>query len=150
MAASRHRRCENFRPIPSTSRAVKASSFSALKILQIVQTLDPKVGGVAPAVSALSRGLARRGHKIDIVTLDEPGSLSPNDSGLTVHALGRGRTSYQYSKQFVEWLQEHGASYDRVIVNGLWQHQGFATWQQLGGSDTPYYDFLHGMLEPRF
>jgi len=41
-----------------------------VRILQTVQTLDPTVGGVGPAVMALSRGLLRKGHEIDIVTLD--------------------------------------------------------------------------------
>jgi glycosyltransferase involved in cell wall biosynthesis len=120
-----------------------------LKILQIVQTLDPRIGGVAPAVVALSRGLARRGHKIDIVTLDQPGAHS-KDADLTVHALGHGLTSYQYSRNLASWLSQHRSDYDRVIVNGLWQHQGIIAWREFAGSSTPYYVFPHGMLDPWF
>ncbi len=136
---------------------------SALKILQIVQTLDPSVGGVAPAVLALSRGLARRGHKIDIVVLDGPevvaavGDRGPASAGsattgvdLTVYALGTGLTSYRYSKALTNWLRDYGENYDCVIVNGLWQYLSFAAWRRYSGTSTPYYVFPHGMLDPWF
>jgi glycosyltransferase involved in cell wall biosynthesis len=136
---------------------------STLKILQMVQTLDPSVGGVAPAVLALSRALARRGHKIDIVTLDEPDAVAcgrdaelrsataaTGDIDLTVHALGTGLTSYRYSNRLMPWLRKRGENYDRVIVNGLWQYLSFAAWRRYAGTSTPYYVFPHGMLDPWF
>lgn len=123
---------------------------SVLKILQMVHTLDPSVGGVAPALLALSRGLARRGHKIDIVALDDPASPWLADIDLTVHALGTGITSYRYSNKLSPWLRAHGGEYDRVIVNGLWQHLSFAAWRRFAGSSIPYYVFPHGMLDPWF
>ena len=129
--------------------------FSALKILQLVHTLDPSVGGVAAAVLALSRGLARRGHKLDVVVLDEPDVVAgvadrgPADN-ITVHALGSGLTSYRYSCTLWPWLRQHGGDYDRVIVNGIWQYLSFAAWRRYAGSSIPYYVFPHGMLDPWF
>jgi len=123
---------------------------SSLKILQMVHTLDPSVGGVAAAVLELSRRLARRGHKIDIVVLDDPNAASIKDVDLTVHALGAGSTSYRYSSALMPWLQKHGGDYDRVIVNGLWQYLSFAAWRRYAGSSIPYYVFPHGMLDPWF
>jgi glycosyltransferase involved in cell wall biosynthesis len=124
---------------------------SALKILQVVQTLDPSIGGVAPAVVALSRGLVRRGHRVDIVTLDEPhASYACHAPELSVHALGHGLTSYRYSRTLAKWLRQHGAEYDRVIVNGLWQYLSFVAWRRFRGTSTPYYVFPHGMLDPWF
>jgi len=75
-----------------------------------VHTLDPSVGGVAAAVLALSRGLARRGHKLDVVVLDEPDVVAAvADRGpevnITVHALGSGLTSYRYSCTLWPWLR---------------------------------------------
>ncbi|HYR22628.1 MAG TPA: glycosyltransferase [Chthoniobacterales bacterium] len=121
-----------------------------MKILQLVHTLDPSVGGVATSVLALSRGMARRGHKIDIVVLDEPSASWMKDVDLTVHALGSGRTSYRYSRAFLPWLREHGGDYDRVIVNGIWQYLSFAAWRRYAGSSIPYFVFPHGMLDPWF
>ncbi len=123
---------------------------SALKILQLVHTLDPSVGGVATSVLALSRGMARRGHKIDIVVLDEPSASWIKDVDLTVHALGRGFTNYRYSRALLPWLREHGGDYDRVIVNGIWQYLSFAAWRRYAGSSIPYFVFPHGMLDPWF
>jgi glycosyltransferase involved in cell wall biosynthesis len=126
-----------------------------LKILQLVHTLDPSVGGVAAAVLALSRGLARRGHKLDVVVLDEPDVVAavadrgPADN-ITVHALGSGLTSYRYSRTLRPWLRQHGGDYDRVIVNGIWQYLSFAAWRRYAGSSVAYYVFPHGMLDPWF
>ena len=129
--------------------------FRALKILQLVHTLDPSVGGVAAAVLALSRGLARRGHKLDVVVLDEPDVVAavadrgPADN-ITVHTLGSGLTSYRYSRTLWPWLRQHGGDYDRVIVNGIWQYLSFAAWRRYAGPSIPYYVFPHGMLDPWF
>jgi len=125
-------------------------SPSTLKILQLVHTLDPSVGGVAAAVVSLSRGMAERGHKIDIVVLDDPDAPWLRDIGLTVHALGAGPTSYRYSSKLLPWLKEHGGNYDRVVVNGIWQYLSFAAWLRYAGSATPYFVFPHGMLDPWF
>ena len=124
--------------------------FSALKILQLVHTLDPSVGGVAAAVLALSRGLARRGHKLDIVVLDDSASPWLVDIALPIHALGAGLTSYRYSSKLLPWLKKQGRDYDRVIVNGIWQYLSFAAWRRYAGSSIPYYVFPHGMLDPWF
>ena len=115
-----------------------------------MHTLDPSVGGVATSVLALSRGLARRGHKIDIVVLDDAAAAWIKNVDLTVHALGAGRTSYRYSRALFPWLREHGGDYDRVIVNGIWQYLSFAAWRRYAGSSIPYYVFPHGMLDPWF
>lgn len=123
---------------------------SALKVLQLVHTLDPSVGGVATAVLGLSRGLARRGHKIDIVVLDDPGAPWLANIGLPGQALGAGLTSYRYSPKLLPWLKEHGGDYDRVIVNGIWQYLSFAAWRRYAGSAIPYFVFPHGMLDPWF
>ena len=113
-------------------------------------TLDPSVGGVGPAVTALSRGIAGRGHTVDILALDDPGAPWLKLNGLNIFAIGRGLTGYQYSPQLRRWLREHGAKYNRIIVNGLWQYPNLAVWQEFARTSTPYYVFPHGMLDPWF
>ena len=126
------------------------NSLLTVKILQIVQTLDPAVGGVAPAILGLSREMARQGHGIEIATLDPPAAPWLTDLDLTVHALGPGLTSYRYSRRLANWLRKRTRDYDRVLVNGLWQYPGFTAWRQFRRSPTPYYVFPHGMLDPWF
>lgn len=120
-----------------------------LRILQLVQTLNPSVGGVAPAVLELSRCLVSRGHQVDIVTLDDPQSAAAA-TALRIHALGRGLTSYRYSSKLLPWLKKHGGDCDCVFVHGLWQYIGFAAWRRYAGTAIPYFVFPHGMLDPWF
>ena len=94
--------------------------------------------------------MAQRGHKIDIVVLDDPNAAWTTNVDLTVHALGSGVGSYRYSKALIPWLRKHGGDYDRVIVNGIWQYLSFAAWRRYAGSAIPYYVFPHGMLDPWF
>jgi glycosyltransferase involved in cell wall biosynthesis len=121
-----------------------------VKILQVIPTLEPSVGGVAPAMLGLSRGLIRRGHEVEVVTLDPPSSEWLRGMNWPVHAMGRGLTKYGYSPALDRWLKEYGQSYERVIVNGVWQYPGFAVWRWFRRSETPYYVFPHGMLDPWF
>ncbi|HEX8280535.1 MAG TPA: glycosyltransferase, partial [Chthoniobacterales bacterium] len=121
-----------------------------MKILQMVQTLDPSTGGVARAVLSLSQALASRGHATEIVSLDEPRARWVAEAGLPVHALGAGLTSYRYSRTLLPRLREAARAFDRVIVNGLWQYQSFAAWRAFRRAAVPYFVFPHGMLDPWF
>jgi glycosyltransferase involved in cell wall biosynthesis len=162
MEACRRGPSKDFLPTVNIFSERKASLSSSLKVLQLIQTLDPSVGGVAPAVLALSRGLARRGHQVDIVVLDDAESVAgvadagprsttaATNTNLKIHALGAGVTSYRYSSALTNWLRDRGENYDRVIVNGLWQYMGFAAWRRYARTSTPYYVFPHGMLDPWF
>ena len=121
-----------------------------MKILQVIPTLEPSVGGVAPAMLALSRGLARRGHQVEIVVLDPSSAEWLHPIDLPVHAVGRGLTNYRYAPALDQWLQANGDNYDCVIVNGVWQYPGFAVWRHFRRTGLPYYVFPHGMLDPWF
>lgn len=121
-----------------------------MRILQTVQTLDVRTGGVVQAVLSLGEALRAKGHEVEIITLDPPGSEHSHATHLPVHALGTGKPGYGYAPALLPWLQEHGARFDRVIVNGLWQYPGFAIWRRFAGTRTPYFVFPHGMLDPWF
>jgi glycosyltransferase involved in cell wall biosynthesis len=64
--------------------------------------------------------------------------------------MGPVRSKFGYSGRLVPWLAEHRRNYNAVIVSGLWQYSGFGVWQALRGTDTPYFVFPHGMLDPWF
>ncbi|MFL6583903.1 MAG: glycosyltransferase [Chthoniobacterales bacterium] len=121
-----------------------------MKILQIVQTLDPRTGGVARAVLAMSGVLADRGEEVEIVALDEPAAPWLRDLRVNVHGLGVGLTSYRYSRKLLPWLRQHAARFDCVIVNGLWQYLSFASWRAFADTPIPYFVYPHGMLDPWF
>jgi glycosyltransferase involved in cell wall biosynthesis len=48
------------------------------------------------------------------------------------------------------WLLDNATRFEAVIVDGLWQYNGFAVWQALRKTATPYFVFTHGMLDPWF
>ena len=139
---------------PSTAREARAlpgpDCTRPVKILQLVQTLDPSTGGVARAVVTLSHALVTLGHSIEIVTLDEPDATWLQKIQIPVHPLTAGLTSYRYSKNLLPWLRKNGGSYDRVVVHGIWQYLSFAAWRRYAGTEIPYYVFPHGMLDPWF
>ena len=121
-----------------------------MRILQTVQTLDVRTGGVVRAVLLLGEALAAKGHEVEIITLDPPGSEHVNATQLKVHALGTGKPGYGFAPDLLPWLKANGRAFDRVIVNGMWQYPGFAVWRAFAGSETPYFVFPHGMLDPWF
>ena len=64
--------------------------------------------------------------------------------------LVRAAASYGYTPRFSRWIRERHATYDAVIVQGIWQYNSFGVWRALRGTPTPYFVFPHGMLDPWF
>jgi glycosyltransferase involved in cell wall biosynthesis len=121
-----------------------------MRILRCVRSLDPATGGPTESIKQSSLALAARGHDVEVITLDAPGSTWLADFPVTVHALGPGRRSYGYSPRYLPWLKDRHRDYDAVIVHGLWQYTSFGAWRALHRTSTPYFVFPHGMLDPWF
>jgi glycosyltransferase involved in cell wall biosynthesis len=121
-----------------------------MKILRSIHTVNPALGGPIESVKQSSAVLARRGHAVEIISLDAPGDPWVGDSPVPVHALGPGRGGYGYTSHFSDWIKTRRAQYDAVIVHGIWQYSSFGVWRALSGSATPYFVFPHGMLDPWF
>jgi glycosyltransferase involved in cell wall biosynthesis len=121
-----------------------------MKILQVISTLDPSLGGQLEALLQTSRALDELGHLSEVVTqdgLDEPWIAS---FPAVVHALGPSMGKYRYNGQFIPWLKSHTNDYDAVLVHGIWQFQSFGTWLATGRNSRPYFVFVHGALDPWF
>jgi len=121
-----------------------------MKILRSIHSVNPALGGPIESVTQSSALLARRGHDVEIVSLDAPTDSWVRDCPMPVHALGPGRGSYGYAPAFSRWIRERSAGYDAVIVQGLWQYSSFGVWRALRKTPTPYFVFPHGMLDPWF
>jgi glycosyltransferase involved in cell wall biosynthesis len=121
-----------------------------MRFLHSIHTVNPALGGVIESVKQTSAVLARRGHGVEIISLDAPDDPWVRDCSVTVHALGRGRGGYGYAPRFCRWIKEHRSEYDAVIVHGIWQYHSFGVWRALAGTGTPYFVFPHGMLDPWF
>lgn len=121
-----------------------------MKLLQMIPSLNPDLGGVVAAVRLASDAMRANGHRVVILTLDDPSAPWLNEMGDEVIALGPVQSHYGYSPGLVPWLKSHVREYDAVLVNGLWQYVGFAAWRALSDGAVPYFVFPHGMLDPWF
>jgi glycosyltransferase involved in cell wall biosynthesis len=121
-----------------------------MKILHVISSVDPKGGGPIEGVNQLCQVHRELGVDVEICSLDPPDAEWVYNSQTKVHALGPVNKGYAYSKHLVPWLKAHAHKYDAVIVDGLWQYVGFAVWRVLASTETPYYVFTHGMLDPWF
>jgi len=108
------------------------------------------MGGPLESVRQSSLVLRRRGHQVEVVSLDSPNNPWSEEFPGVTHALGPGRGKYGYSSRFVPWLRERRTDYDAVVVHGVWQYSSFAVWRALHKTGTPYFVFPHGMLDPWF
>ena len=131
-----------------------------MKVLHVIGTLDPKLGGPMYGVLESARVWNRHGHSREIVTLDLPERPWVQISDIKVHALGSriwvkrffgvqmpwGR--YEYTGKLIPWLRINASAYDAIIVNGLWHFASFGTWAALRRSNVKYFVFPHGMLDP--
>jgi glycosyltransferase involved in cell wall biosynthesis len=121
-----------------------------MKILRSTHTVNPALGGPIESIRQSSAALIRRGHLVEIVSLDASDDPWVGDSAVPVHALGPGRGGYGFAPRFSRWIRERQADYDAVIVHGIWQYNSFGVWRALAGTATPYFVFPHGMLDPWF
>ena len=75
------------RPFRQANRIIP---LARMKILRCIHSLNPAIGGPLESVKQLSRVLARRGHEVEMVSLDAPTDPWLREFPATVHALGPG------------------------------------------------------------
>ena len=121
-----------------------------MKILHIIHSVNPAGGGPIEGIKQLSAAKAKLGWEIEVASLDRPDAPWLKDFPLHVHALGPSYLSYGYCPKLIPWLKAHCHEYRFIVVNGIWQFNGFAAWWVLRKTDIPYFVFTHGMLDPWF
>ncbi|MDT0650418.1 glycosyltransferase [Autumnicola edwardsiae] len=133
-----------------------------MKILHVVEGMDPKLGGVCQAIRTIVRGLSDEGIANEVVTLDPPDANFLSFDHFPVHALGPKKTAWSYSRNYSPWLKKNLQKFDFVIIHGLWLYNSYATfkvWIELKNkckseeserSLPKLYVMPHGMLDPYF
>jgi glycosyltransferase involved in cell wall biosynthesis len=119
-----------------------------VRILHVIHSVDPRGGGPIEGIKQLSAPMLAQGHRVEVMSLDPPGTAWNGD--LPFHPIGRGRPVYGYAPGVVDWLVAHANDYDVTLVNGLWQYGGLAVWRAAQKTGRPYCVFTHGMLDPWF
>jgi glycosyltransferase involved in cell wall biosynthesis len=121
-----------------------------MKLLHIVPTINPDTGGVVEGMKQMATATMKMGHVVEVVTLDSADESWLQNLPFLIHPLGPSKFGYRYSPNLVPWLRKHVTGYDAVIVDGLWQYHGYATWKVMRKMNVPYFVFTHGMLDPWF
>jgi glycosyltransferase involved in cell wall biosynthesis len=121
-----------------------------MKILHVINSVDPAGGGPIEGVRQLSAANRSHGHQVEVVSMDAPDSEYLKSCAFPVYAIGPGLLKYSYCSRLVPWLRANVRKYDIVIANGIWQYHSFAVWRVLRGGYMPYAVFTHGMLDPWF
>src|SRR5579871_6438071 len=121
-----------------------------MKLLHVICTTDPESGGPIEAVRRISAVLSRDGHQNHSVSLESPETVSKRDLGLPLLGMGPGIGRYNFTRSLTPWLKQNAAGYDAVIVHGLWNYSSAGAWRALRRHPTPYFVFVHGMMDPWF
>ena len=134
-----------------------------MKLLHVIASMDPKLGGVCQAVRTLIGGLAAQGVHNEVASLDAPAAGWAQADAFPLHALGPGRSAWSYSAKLTPWLLANLTRFDAVVLHGLWLYQGYALHRavrhcraQLRKAGTSpdlaprLFVMPHGMLDPYF
>jgi glycosyltransferase involved in cell wall biosynthesis len=122
----------------------------SFRVLHVICSLDPLTGGPSEGLRQLCLAHQRLGQQCEIATLDAPDADWLDRFPTAVHNFGPGRSVYQYTPRFIPWLRANAKRFDAVVVHGIWQFHSFGTRQALKHTNTPYFVFPHGMLDPWF
>jgi glycosyltransferase involved in cell wall biosynthesis len=132
-----------------------------MRLLHVVDTLDPKKGGVSQAVMTMSDEVSKVGFLTEIVTLDGEENFVSHQE-IKVTNLGPSKPPWRYSNKLIPWLLDNFCRFDTIIVHGLWLYQSYAVNKAVrmyakglkrdGKQERPpaLYIMPHGMLDPYF
>lgn len=131
-----------------------------MRLLHVVDTLNPVKGGVSQAVRTMASEIALKGIYNAVLTLDAHDHEVPG-TNFEINNIGPSSGPWSYSRALSRWLIENLARFDAVIVHGLWLYHGFAVKKALSkfkyiGSDQilqkqpRLFIMPHGMLDPYF
>lgn len=127
------------------------SPLPPLRILHIINTLSPAVGGPPEAVRQLVKGCLAIGAAIEIVCLDDPNEEFLQEIGCPVFALNQSYLGrFSYSPRLWRWLKANAGRFDGIVMNGIWSYPGVAVRLTARRAGRPYGVFTHGALDPWF
>ena len=123
-----------------------------MKILHLTSSMNPKGGGVCQAIRDIIYGISLIDNNIvnEVVCLDNADEYFLKQDIFKIHALGKGKTSWNYNKNLFRWLEKNIENYDKTIVHGLWQYQSYAVYSLWEKRTFQYFVMPHGMLDPYF
>lgn len=138
---------------------------SALRILHVITSFDPVIGGPAEAIRNIILEYNKLDIEAEIVCLDDPNAsfLKKEALSFEVHALGHTDNVWFFCPHLTTWLQKNIDRFDVVIMHGLWLYPSYALNTFVQNLKTKLLQdtrsvsrvphllvFAHGMLDPYF
>lgn len=120
-----------------------------MRLLNVICSTNPEHGGVIEWVRQFGPIAESMGHTVEVVSLDRPEDPWVRDFPLRVYGMGQ-KFGYLHSPGLLRWLRDNRHHYDAVLAHGLWRYASYGTWKALHDTDTPYFAYTHGMLDPWF
>jgi hypothetical protein len=137
-----------------------AHVMAQLRLLHIIATVDPESGGPIKGILYQNTITEPLGVIREIVSIDPVDAPFVKTFAIKTHALGHAGANrrkrsgqlarYGYTPKLIPWLRENVGKYDAVIVHGLWNYTTYAASVVLPDCGTPYFVFVHGMMDPWF
>ena len=121
-----------------------------IKILRVIHSLNPKVGGPPEGILQITPFLKKYGIETTVICLDKVQSKWLDNKPYKVFALGRGFLKYGFQFNLVSKIKFIAEKHDLIIIHGLWQYHSLATFLALRKLKKKYVIFTHGMLDPWF
>jgi len=121
------------------------------RILHVISSANLEGGGPIEGLRQLSQALKAEGVDVEAATFDPPDAAYLQKVPFPVHPLGPSKLgTFGYCPKLKNWVAKHGAEYDRIVVNGLWQYNGVAVYTTRKQHKRPYFVFCHGMMDSWF
>ena len=98
----------------------------------------------------MASGMAECGAVVEVLSLVKPERTWLDQWPVRVHGLGSTHTSYLYTPLLIAWLDQNAKRFDAVIVHGIWRYASAGVARALRNHVTPFYLYVHGMLDPWF
>ncbi len=122
-----------------------------MRLLHVINSLHPSNGGPVEGIREMSLEQIRQGHSAHVLTLDAPNSPGHDRFHAQIIALGpSGPQPFCLNFRLIPWLSQQRDNYDAVLVHGIWDYSTIGAWLALRGSQTPFFVYAHGMLDPWF
>lgn len=119
--------------------------MSALSILHVMDSFDPRYGGPVRSIPDLSERALKHGVVSEFVAFgSETRHISP---GKWVFQITR-PAAYRRAPELKAWLQSNLPRFSGVVVHSMWLHWAWVTCRECVRAGVPYACFPHGMLEP--
>ena len=118
------------------------------RILRIIHTLDPALGGPSNAILDHSEMLVKCGFFVDILTSDKNNKLKSKNKNKKIKIINRGPplNKYGINIKLILWLFNNKNKYDYFIIHELWRIYTLLARILLKN----YVVFIHGQLDPFF